>query len=98
MFRLDESERRQSTTIHINGGLVADCARLLEQRCREAMAAGRKVHVVLGRLTAADETGRQLLARLARWGVKLRALDLYAQALLDSIRRPPGGPRQPRTG
>lgn len=87
MFRLEESVRRERTTIHIDGRLVAECARLLEQRCREAMAAGRRVQVVLGRLTGADETGCRLLAHLATLGVKLRALDLYAKELLRSIRR-----------
>lgn len=99
MFRLEEFRRRRGVTIHIVGGLVGECARLLEQRCREALTAGRRVQVVLGRLTGADEAGCQLLGRLAGWGVKLRALDLYAKELLRGIRlqamarsrrRPPG--------
>lgn len=88
MFRLNEFRGRRHTTIQINGGLAGECARLLEQRCREAMASGHKVQLVLGRLTWADEGGRQLLARLAGWGVKLRALDLYARELLRTIRGP----------
>lgn len=87
MLRLSESVGRSRTTIYVNGGLVGEYARLLEDNCLRALAAGRRVRVLLGHVTAIDEVGRQLLVRLMARGVRLAAMDLYCRELLKAIRR-----------
>ena len=87
VLHLSQSEGRSHVTIQLNGGLVGEYARLAEQCCLEALAAGKRVQVLLRQVTAVDEAGRQLLSSLMGRGVRLRAVDLYCKELLKAIRR-----------
>jgi ABC-type transporter Mla MlaB component len=93
VFRLSQSQGPLRTTIRIYGSLAGEYARLAEQCCRQALAAGKRVQVLLEEVTAIDESGRQLLLQWLRHGVRLRAFDLYCKELLKVIRR---SIRQPR--
>ncbi len=92
MFRLSESGGAERTVIRISGGLVGEYARLAEETCAKAIAAGKRVQVLLQQLTGVDEMGRQMLIELIRRGVALRGLDLYSKQLLKIIRRSSGSP------
>ena len=87
MFRLSQSQNPLRTTIRIYGALVGEYARLAEQCCLQALAAGKRVHILLKQVTAVDESGRQLLLDWVRRGIRLRAFDLYCKELLKVIRR-----------
>jgi hypothetical protein len=94
VLRLSQSEGRSQIRIQLSGGLVGEYARLAERCCLEALAAGKRVQVLLRQVTAVDEAGRQLLSTLMRRGVRLRAVDLYCKELLKALRRSLG-PRLP---
>jgi len=94
MFRMSGSRTGARTLIRIDGCLAGEYVRLAEQYCLEAVRSGKPVELLLRHVTAIDQAGQELLARLARQGVRLRGFGLYLSELLRRIRRSATG-RQP---
>lgn len=87
MLRITGTSNPARTLIRLDGALTAEFVSLAEQYCLEALRSGRRVELLLRQVTAIDQAGQELLVRLARQGVRLRALGLYLSELLKRIRR-----------
>jgi hypothetical protein len=87
MFRISETKGRSCTVVNIDGRLVGDYVRVAEDCCFRTLESARCVEVFLREVSAVDEAGRDLLCRLARRGVRLRASGLYLSNLVKAIQR-----------
>lgn len=94
MFRISETKGRSCTVVNIDGRLVGDYVRVAEGCCFRALESARRVEVFLRDVSAVDEAGRDLLCRLARRGVRLRASGLYLSNLVKAIQRSAADPGQ----
>lgn len=100
MFHITGTSTPARTLIRIDGSLTAQYVSLAEQYCLEALRSGRRVELLLREITAIDQAGQEFLLRLARQGVRLRALGLYFSELLrrlhrSATRRRPALPSKP---
>jgi anti-anti-sigma regulatory factor len=87
MLRIIEQGDDRSLRFQLAGKLVKDWAPELE-RCWQQAISGRRfeaVRVDLTEVTFVDETGKRLLAAMARVGVELIAADVLMKALVEQI-------------
>ena len=94
MFRVDKEFGEQPTRFTVSGEISSACIEMLETSCEQAIKDGKAVHLVLD-VTTIDESGRALLRRLARKGVRLSAKGIYHSYLVDTIRRAASGDLNP---
>lgn len=73
--------------MNIDGCLVSEYVRVAEDFCFRAMESAGRVEVFLRDVSVVDEAGRDLLCRLARRGVRLRASDLYLSSVVKAVQR-----------
>lgn len=87
MFRVSKAEERSGTVITIDGQLSRDSIELVENCCNQAMTKGKRVLLFLRDVPTVNQDGRDLLARLAAKGVRLRAAGIYTQYLVHELNR-----------
>ena len=80
----------------IDGDLARGSVGVAEDLCRRILREGRRLLVVLREVPAVDESGRQLLERLARHGARLRGVGVYTSYLVERVSR--RGPREAGLG
>lgn len=71
--------------INVDGQLLGDYVRLVEDCCSKALSSGRPVCVFLRDVSAIDDAGRSLLRRLAGLGVRLHASGVYMSHLVKTL-------------
>lgn len=86
MVRLDKEFNDKRTRLTISGEIDSACTELLETCCEQAIKDGKAVHLFLD-VTTIDESGRELLRRLAVKGIRIFAKGIYHAHLVDMIRR-----------
>jgi len=84
VFRLDKTPGEERTRLTIDGDISAECIDVVEKCCQEAMAEGKPVDLFLRDVITVDESGRDLLCRLAAKGISLFANGVYASHLVDT--------------
>jgi hypothetical protein len=87
MFRVSETKGRSRTVVNIDGQLVGDYVRVVEDCCFRALENARRVDVFLRDVSEVDQAARDLLRRLVRRGVRLRASGVYLSNLVKAIQR-----------
>ena len=87
MLRIMESGDERLVVFRLAGRLAGEWAPVLERCWRQAVIAklSQSVRVDLSEVTYVDDTGKRLLAIMARAGVELVAADVLMQALVDQI-------------
>jgi ABC-type transporter Mla MlaB component len=95
MFRVSETKGRSRTVVNIDGQLVGDYVRVVEDCCSRALERAKHVDVLLRDVSAVDQAGRDLLCRLVRQGVRLRASGVYLSHLVKVIERCAANLNQP---
>ena len=88
MIRVTKSEERERTIITLEGQLSADYIEVVEICCNQAVSKGKPIDVFLHDVLAIDESGRDLLIRLATKGIRLFTSGIdtsyIAQALVSA--------------
>lgn len=85
MFRITRSEDTAGTVLTLDGDLSRDSVETVEQCCRQALAAGGPVELVLNEVSNIDLEGRALLSKLASLGVHLRGDGVFTSYLLREM-------------
>ena len=87
MLRIIEQGDERSWTFRLAGRLAGELTPELERCWRTAIAArkSRSVSVDLTEVTFVDDTGKRLLAAMAKAGVELIAADVLMKALVEQI-------------
>jgi hypothetical protein len=87
MLRIIEQSDEGLLTFRLAGRLAGEWTRELERCWREVMTAqqSQSVGVDLSEVTYVDESGKRLLATMAKAGVILVAADVLMKALVEQI-------------
>jgi hypothetical protein len=87
IFRLSQTTDPLGTTIvNIDGELVGEYVPATENCCSQALSLGTPVSVFLRDVTTIDESGRNMLRRLVRKGVRLLASGVYTSHLVETLK------------
>jgi hypothetical protein len=87
MIRVTKGEEPGRTTITVDGFLSADCTDVVEACCNQALSRGMPVDLFLRDVSAVDQSGRDLLCRMAARGVRLLASGVYTSYLVRELTR-----------
>lgn len=87
MLRIIELSDERSLIFRLAGRLVGEWALVLQRCWRDAVTpqSSLSVRVDLTEVTFVDDTGKRLLAAMAKAGVELIAADVLMQSLVDQI-------------
>jgi len=85
MLLINRTDHPKHILLVIEGKLAGDNVGVIESACVEALSTKAAVTVFLKDVTGMDEAGRNLLMRMARTKVRLRALGLYSRFLVRRI-------------
>jgi len=85
MFRITRSENTAHAVLTLDGDLSRDCVETVVECCRQALAAGRPVELVLNEVSNIDLDGRGVLRKLAAMGVHLRGAGVFTSYLLREM-------------
>ena len=83
MFRVITKEEKARVLITIDGELSREYVEIVERCCEQARRSGKVVHLLLRDLCLIDQSGRQLLQRLAANGTCLQAKGLYDRQVIQ---------------
>jgi len=93
MIRIMTATEPDAITITMDGRLAGEYVEAIHRCVNQAIADGRPVHLVLRDVPTIDESGRKLLGRLARMGVRLSAAGVdssYVAAEISASAEPVG--------
>ena len=85
MFRASTREDQSRVLITIDGQLSSEYVEFVDRCCEQAMAGGRRVHVLLRDVCLIDDAGRRLLCSLAAKGVTLAAKGIYNRHVISQL-------------
>jgi anti-anti-sigma regulatory factor len=85
MLRIIEEGTEHGATLKLAGRLAGEWTSELERCWREAAAQPQSISVDLTEVTFVDESGKRLLAAMARTGVELIAANVLLKALVEQI-------------
>ncbi|HMV85818.1 MAG TPA: hypothetical protein PKA34_22155 [Blastocatellia bacterium] len=85
MLRITIHNEDAATRLQVEGKLAGPWAEELKTCWQSVAAPGRALLVDLSALTLIDAAGRELLAEMHRQGVKLAAVGLMTQAIVEEI-------------
>ena len=87
MFRLSTTDEDGATVFTMDGQLLGEYTKFIEESCDSAAKTGKRVHLHLRDVSAIDEGGRSLLGRLANKGVEIRASGIYTSYVVQALNR-----------
>lgn len=85
MLRITIHDEAAATRLQVEGKLAGPWAEELKTCWRNVGESGKALLVDLSALTLIDAAGREVLAEMHRQGVKLRAVGLMTQAIIEEI-------------
>jgi len=85
MIRIMTATEPDLITITMDGRLAGEYVEAIHRCVNQAIVGGRPVHLVLRDVPTIDESGRKLLGRLARMGVRLSASGVYSSYVAAEI-------------
>jgi ABC-type transporter Mla MlaB component len=85
MIRILTTEEPGTTTITIDGRLVADYVDEVETTVRRAMDQQKKTRLFLRNVVHMDDAGRSLLSSLSAQGIELSAAGIYSSYIVEQI-------------
>ena len=85
MIHITKTAERSRTIVTVDGQLSGDSIDVVEACCNQAESDGKAVQLFLRDVTAVDQTGRLLLARLAARGIRLAATGVYTSYLVRAL-------------
>jgi len=93
MLRVSQINDRFGTVVSVEGQLTRDYVGVTEDSCIQALGHGTQVFLYLRDVTYIDQSGQDLLRRLADQGVKLLATGVYTSHLVNSLQPIPAAQR-----
>jgi hypothetical protein len=85
MLRITIHHEDAATRLQVEGKLAGPWVEELKTCWQSAVAPGRALLVDLSALTLIDAEGKGLLAEMHRHGVKLAAVGLMTQAIIEEV-------------
>jgi hypothetical protein len=92
VFRLEKASRHSGTYLTIEGELKSESVGSAESACREALADGKAVTIVVRHVTEIDADGYAFLKRLVKTRARVRAVGIYSRYVLRILKN--GGATQ----
>jgi hypothetical protein len=87
MIRVTKDEKAGRTTITVDGHLSVDTVEAVESCCKQAIARNMPVDLFLRDVSTIDQSGQDLLRRIAAKGVHLLARGIYTSHLVNMLAR-----------
>jgi hypothetical protein len=87
VIRIMTATKPHTTTVTVDGEVAGEYVEAIDTCVKQAIAKGRPVRLFLREVSAIDESGKGLLARLAANGVHLSANGVYSSYIVAAISR-----------
>ena len=85
MIRVIKTEKAGRTTITVDGHLSGEYVEIVETCCTQALSSGAPVDLFVRDVSIVDQSGRDLLRRMAVKGLHLLAKGIYTSQLVRAL-------------